>query len=143
MRSIKFLALAFITSLVLSKTGVLAYNTAPWHINNVKVGGADSSQYTSAARTKIKEGYQTLTNISQDSTMKTRLEYYNTVTGSWLIGSASWGVLSNGVDYTYPSDGVTGFYPALDLGDYRAKIAQVSWHLFDGTISAIYSAGNE
>ena len=143
MKNIKALALAFVVTLALSKSGVLASNTAPWHINNVKVGGADASVYTSAARTKVKEGNQTLTDITQSTKMKTMLQYYNEALNEWKIGSTYWGELTGGKTYTYPSDGVTGFYPALMLGDYRARIAQSSWHLTDGTISAIYSAGNE
>lgn len=58
------------------------------------------------------------------------------------IGSTYWGELTSGKTYIYPSDGVTNFHPSLMLADYRARIAQSAWHLTDGTISAVYSAGN-
>jgi hypothetical protein len=83
MKSLKMLLVVFTVTLLLSKVEIYAYSTGVFNINKVKVGGADKSGYTSGARTKVKEGYQKLTGITQNHQMKTKLQFYSTATKKW------------------------------------------------------------
>ncbi len=143
MKNIKILLAVFTISILTSSIGVFAYSTGNAYISNVKVGGADNSIYSSGARTKVTSGNQTLSNISQSRALKARLGYWNTALNEWKNGTLVWQNMKNGQTLTFNSDGVTGFYPSLMLGDYKAEIAQVSWGISDATLySGTYSPGN-
>lgn len=142
MKNLKILLGVFIVTFMLSKVGIYAYSTSVFNISSVKVGGADGSVYTSGARTKIKEGYQKLTGVSQNHTNEARLQYYSSATNSWVYGTTFWQTIKTGSTLTFLQEQATGFYPQIMLGDYRVRIREKSWHIKDGVVSAVYNPGN-
>lgn len=142
MNYLKKLFFIFVITLIFGQIVSYAYSTSLYFINKVKIGGADSSIYSSAARTKEKEGYQKLYDISQNHTNQATLQYKAT-DGSWKYGTTAWYTMTSGKTLEFPPDGITSFYPELMLGDYRVRIKEKAWHVTDGTLTAYYSAGNE
>lgn len=142
MNYLKKLTFVFIITLIFGQVVSYAYSTLPFFINKVKIGGADSSIYTSGARTKEKEGIQKLYDISQNHTNQATLQYLDTE-DKWRYGTTAWYTMTSGKTLNFPNSIVTSFYPDEMLGDYRVRIKEKAWHVTDGTLTAYYSAGNE
>lgn len=141
MKIYKTLILVFMVTLLTSAFGVFAYGTGALYISNESVPGFNGSWY-SDGRTKNMAGDQTVTNVSTQRSLDMQLQYYNTVTNSWLSGAA-WYILNTGNNVTFLSEGPVSYYPSLMLADYRLHVdSRITYINSTKIYSATYNPGN-